>query len=35
MLPLQVYLERLHATWKGDRSGEVATYIPELAGVDP
>lgn len=35
MLPLQAYLEHLHEACAGDRSGDVATYIPELAGVDP
>lgn len=32
--PLQNYLERLHVELSGLRSGEVASYIPELAQVD-
>ena len=35
MLPLTAYLEELHAKFLGDVSGEVASYIPELARVDP
>jgi glutaminase len=35
MTPLLGYLEELHAAHLGDRRGEVATYIPELAEVDP
>ena len=35
MLPLTAYLEELHAKFLGDASGEVASYIPELARVDP
>jgi glutaminase len=35
MLPLTIYLEELHAKFLGDVSGEVASYIPELARVDP
>ncbi len=35
MTPLLGYLEELHAAHLSDRSGEVATYIPELAEVDP
>ncbi len=35
MLPLTAYLDELHARFLADRSGEVASYIPELAGVDP
>ncbi|HUK61829.1 MAG TPA: glutaminase, partial [Dongiaceae bacterium] len=33
--PIQVYLERLHAQHAGLRSGDVATYIPELSKADP
>ena len=33
--PIQRYLEALHAKYAGLRDGEVATYIPQLAGVDP
>ncbi len=33
--PIQSYLERLHAKHAGLRSGEVATYIPELGKADP
>ncbi len=33
--PIQAYLERLHAQFAGLSDGQVATYIPELAGVDP
>jgi glutaminase len=33
--PIQRYLEGLHARYAGVRDGEVATYIPELAAVDP
>ena len=33
--PIQRYLEGLHARYAGLRDGEVATYIPELAKVDP
>ena len=32
---VQVLLDRLHAEYVTHRSGEVATYIPELARVDP
>ena len=35
MLPLTAYLEELHAKFLGDVSGEVASYIPELARADP
>ncbi len=28
-------LERIHSRHAGNRSGEVASYIPELAGADP
>ena len=35
MTPLLDYLEHLHATHSAERGGEVATYIPELADVDP
>ncbi|MGK2899964.1 MAG: glutaminase A [Burkholderiaceae bacterium] len=33
--PIQRYLEGLHARYAGLRDGQVATYIPELAKVDP
>lgn len=33
--PLQSYLEQLHAELLAQREGAVATYIPELARVDP
>jgi glutaminase len=33
--PIAVYLESLLARHRDSDSGEVATYIPELAGVDP
>ncbi len=33
--PIQAYLEELHADCSDDLSGEVATYIPELAAADP
>ena len=33
--PLQRYLERLHDALAGVETGEVASYIPELAGADP
>jgi glutaminase len=33
--PVQAYLEQLHARLAGVISGHVATYIPELAKVDP
>ena len=33
--PLQTYLVDLHASLKGLDDGAVATYIPELAKVDP
>lgn len=33
--PVQALLERLHERHAGDRSGEVASYIPELASADP
>lgn len=33
--PIETYLARLHATIAADRSGEVATYIPELGRADP
>jgi glutaminase len=35
MTPLLRYLTDLHEAHLADRSGEVATYIPELADVDP
>jgi glutaminase len=34
-LPIQDYLEQLHARCLELRAGEVATYIPELAKADP
>lgn len=33
--PVQALLERLHERHSGDESGEVASYIPELATADP
>lgn len=33
--PIQAYLERVHARHRDLRSGEVATYIPELGKADP
>ena len=33
--PLQRYLERLHESLAAVELGEVASYIPELAGVEP
>lgn len=33
--PIQAHLEHLHARYAGLRTGEVATYIPELAKADP
>lgn len=33
--PIQAMLERLHARHVEDRSGAVASYIPELATADP
>ncbi len=33
--PVQALLERLHERHAGDLSGEVASYIPELATADP
>jgi glutaminase len=33
--PVQAYLEELHARFVDDRSGAVATYIPELGRADP
>jgi glutaminase len=33
--PIQAYLQELHADIAVDTSGEVATYIPELARADP
>ena len=33
--PLQTYLDDLHARHRALNSGEVATYIPELAKADP
>ena len=34
-LPLQDYLEAMHARFSELREGEVASYIPELAKADP
>lgn len=33
--PVLTYLEELHARFREDDSGEVATYIPELGLADP
>jgi glutaminase len=33
--PLRQVLQRLHGSLAGDRSGKLASYIPELAAVDP
>jgi len=33
--PVQALLERLHERHAADRSGEIASYIPELASADP
>jgi glutaminase len=33
--PIQAYLEDLHADCAVETSGELATYIPELAAADP
>ena len=33
--PIHRYLQDLHARYAGMNAGEVATYIPELAKVDP
>src|ERR1700732_4959756 len=33
--PIQQVLERLHRRFLPDRRGQLASYIPELAGVDP
>ena len=33
--PIQQVLERLHRRFLADRRGKLASYIPELAGVDP
>ena len=33
--PIQDYLDELHARFGELRSGQVATYIPELAKADP
>ncbi|HUG26263.1 glutaminase A [Piscinibacter sp.] len=33
--PIQTFLERLHQRFAGNTSGQVATYIPELAKADP
>ncbi|MBL8481695.1 MAG: glutaminase A [Rhodocyclaceae bacterium] len=34
-LPIQAYLEDLHARLAGIRDGDVASYIPELTRADP
>lgn len=34
-LPIQTYLEQLHARLAGLKNGEVASYIPELTRADP
>jgi glutaminase len=33
--PIDVYLARLHETWRADGTGAVADYIPPLALADP
>jgi glutaminase len=33
--PIQAYLEQLHQQHAGLSTGQVATYIPELAKADP
>jgi len=33
--PIQDYLESLHARFRGLADGHVASYIPELARVEP
>ena len=33
--PIQDYLDELHARFSALRSGQVASYIPELAKADP
>ena len=33
--PIQAYLEQLHERFAGLSSGQVASYIPELAKADP
>lgn len=33
--PTQAMLERIHSRHAGNRAGEVASYIPELADTDP
>ena len=33
--PIQGYLEELYVDCVGESSGEVASYIPELAWADP
>ena len=33
--PIQQVLEHLHRRFQPDRRGQLASYIPELAGVDP
>jgi glutaminase len=33
--PIQTYLEELHKELSAERSGQLASYIPELARVDP
>ena len=32
---LKRFIEHLHAKYRNDTSGEVATYIPELGKADP
>ncbi|MFY9513548.1 MAG: glutaminase A, partial [Rubrivivax sp.] len=33
--PILAYLQQLHARFRDDKRGQVATYIPELAKADP
>ncbi len=33
--PVQAYLEEIHARYLPDRTGDLATYIPELGRADP
>ena len=33
--PIQTYLDQLHTRFAGLDSGQVASYIPELAKADP
>ena len=35
MSPLQRFLEQCHEEFRGDASGQVADYIPELKKADP